>query len=110
MENKQFTYEKFATDGVFTLFDPLYTTIVVFSVLILFALVKFNVPAKIMLFIGAFTIIITLQLSMIEGILVDELTLNGSSKTTILMVLAIILQLSAIIFAFIRNKKQKASS
>lgn len=102
----RFTYENFAIDGVFTLLDPLFTIIAVFSILLLFAIRLFAPPAKVILFVSAFTIILSAQLLMINGIIVDELGLAGSSKTTILFGIAIVLQLAAIVFSYLKERKK----
>jgi len=94
------------TDGQLTVLDPLYTTIAVFSALLLIASLKFKVPAKIMLFVGAFTIVISAQLFLVTGILVDELRANGATKHMVLFITIIILQIVNIILAFVRERKK----
>lgn len=100
-----FTYENFAKDDTLTLFDPLFTMMAVFSVLLLLAIRLLNPPAKLILIVSAFTIILAAQLLMINGIVVDELNLSGASKTMILFGVIIVMQLAAIILAFLKNKK-----
>lgn len=102
-----FTYENFAKDGALTLFDPLFTMMAVFSVLLLIAIHLLAPPAKLILIVSAFTIILAAQLLMINGIVVDELNLAGATKTMILFSTILILQLVAIGFAFFKNKAQK---
>ncbi len=104
MEKNEFT--NLITDGQLTVLDPLYTTITVFSALLLLASLKFELPAKIMLFIGAFTILISTQLFLITSILENELHANGATKHTILFITIIILQIIIILLSFIREKKK----
>ena len=104
MEMNEFT--NLITDGQLTVLDPLYTTIAVFSALLLIASFKFEVPAKIMLFVGAFIILISAQLFLVTGILVDELNANGATKHIVLLITIIILQIVNIILAFVREKKK----
>ena len=104
MELNQYT--NLITDSQLTVLDPLYTTIAVFSALLLLASLKFEVPAKIMLFVGAFTILLSAQLLFITGILEDELNANGSSKHMYLFITISILQIVNIVLAFIREKKK----
>lgn len=102
-----FTYEKFATDGVLTLLDPLYLLILLFSALLVLAFLRFNVSSKYMLFVGAFTILMTAQLHIINGILADELNLSGSSKNFYFFIATCVIQVGLIIFSFIKEKKNK---
>lgn len=104
MDSNQFT--NLFTGGQLTVLDPLYTTIAVFSALMLLASLKYEVPAKIMLLIGAFTILLSTQLYFITGILEDELNVNGATKHMIFFILIIILQVLNIVLAFVREKKK----
>lgn len=104
MESNQYT--NLITDTHLTVLDPLYTTIAVFSALLLLASLKFEVPAKIMLFVGAFTILLSAQLLFITGILEDELNANGASKHMYLFITISILQIVNIVLAFVREKKK----
>lgn len=105
--NTSYTYENFETAGVLTLLDPLFTSIAVFSLLLIFTVRLLKPPAKLILIVSAFTIILSAQLFMIHGILLDELNLIGSSKATLLFGLTIILQLVAIGLAFWKAKADK---
>ena len=107
MSERTFTYDKFQQDGNLTLLDPLFTIIVIFSALLLFAVYKFTPPAKVMLFVAAFTLIVSAQLVTIGGILADELNLGGSSKNTTLFIITCVLQVAVIILAFYREKKHR---
>lgn len=106
MENT-FIYEKFASDSIVTLLDPLFTLILIFSALFVIVLLRFEINAKIMLFFGAFTILLSAQLIMIDGILADELNLTGSSKNFYLFIAIVIIQLALIVMAFMKQKKKK---
>ncbi|MER2105731.1 MAG: acyl-CoA dehydrogenase [Solibacillus sp.] len=99
-----FTYENFAKDGALTLFDPLFTIMAVFSVLLLLTIYLLAPPAKVILIVSAFTIILATQLLMINGIVVDELNLNGATKTMILFGATVALQIAAIILAFYKKR------
>lgn len=105
---RTYTYEKFEQDGVFTLLDPLFTTILIFSVLLLITVYKFSPPAKVILFVSAFTIIIGAQLMVSIGILADELALGGSAKTTTLFILTCVIHVITLVLAFKREKNAAA--
>lgn len=105
--NTTYTYENFEINGVFTLLDPLFTSMAVFSVLLIFTIRLLTPPAKLILIVSAFTIILCAQLFMIHGIIVDELNLASSSKVTMLFGITVILQLIAIGFAFWKTKTSK---
>ncbi|MEK4424674.1 acyl-CoA dehydrogenase [Solibacillus sp. FSL K6-1523] len=100
-----FTYEKFAVDGVLTLLDPLYILALLFSALLLIAVLRFAINPKIMLFISAFIILLMAQIHIIGGILADELSLGSSSKNFYFLIAIVILQLSVMIISFKKNKK-----
>ena len=101
-----FTYEKFAQDGTLTLLDPLFTLMLLFSGLFVIVLLRFTMKAKIMLFIGAFIILVSAQLYMIGGILADELNLTGSSKNFYFFIAIVVIQVGLILFAFMKEKKK----
>ena len=101
-----FTYENFAKDGTLTLLDPLFTLMLLFSALFVIVLLRFTMNAKIMLFIGAFIILVSAQLLMIGGILADELNLTGSSKNFYMAIAIIVIQIGLIIFGFMKVKKK----
>ncbi|MEO4053304.1 acyl-CoA dehydrogenase [Solibacillus sp. CAU 1738] len=104
----RFTYDKFEQDGIFTLLDPVFTTIAVFSVLFCIAVFLLKPSAKLVLFVGSFTIIITVQLFWLSGILIDELALSGGSKDFILLIVTAIAQVIAIVAGyFFENKGKK---
>ena len=102
-----FTYENFAKDGILTLLDPLFTLILIFSALFVIVLIRFDINAKIMLFVGAFIILISAQLLSIDGILADELNLGGSSKNFYFFIAIAVIQVGLIVFAFVKEKKKK---
>lgn len=101
-----FTYEKFVQDGTLTLLDPLFTLMLIFSALFVIILLRFTINAKIMLFIGAFILLLSAQLLSISGILADELNLASSSKNFYLFIAIAVLQVGAIIYAFAKDKKK----
>lgn len=100
-----FTYDKFAVDGVLTLLDPLYILAIMFSALLLIAILRFSVNPKIMLFICAFTILLMGQIHIIGGILADELDLSGGSKNFYFLIVIVILQLCVVMISFKKNKR-----
>lgn len=104
---KSFTYEKFASDGTLTLLDPLFTLILIFSALFVIVQLRFTVNSKIMLFIGAFIILLSAQMLSITGILADELNLSSSQKNFYMFIAIVITQLGLIIYSFIKEKKKK---
>lgn len=109
--SKVYTYDKFEDNGVFTLLDPVFTTIAVFSVLFCIAVFLLRPAAKLVLFVSCFTVIVAAQLFWLSGIIIDELGLAGSSKDFILLVVTGITQLIAIGVAFYledkTNKKKR---
>lgn len=100
-----FTYEKFAIDGVLTLLDPLYIFALLFSALLLIAVLRFAVNPKLMFFVSAFTILLMGQIHIIGGILADELNLGGSSKNFYFLIAIVVVQLGVVIISFKKNKK-----
>ncbi|MER2047021.1 MAG: acyl-CoA dehydrogenase [Solibacillus sp.] len=102
-----FTYENFAKDGTLTLLDPLFTLLLIFSVLFIIVLLGFSINPKIMLFIGALIILLSAQLQSIAGILADELNLASSSKNFYIFIAIVVIQLGLIVFAFVKDKKKK---
>ncbi|MGE7023193.1 acyl-CoA dehydrogenase [Solibacillus cecembensis] len=100
-----FTYEKFAVDGILTLLDPLYILALLFSALLLIAVLRFAVNPKIMLFVSAFTILLMGQIHIIGGILADELNLGSSSKNFYFLIAIVIVQLGVVIISFKKSKK-----
>ena len=59
-----------------------------------------------MLFVGAFTILISAQLFFITGILEDELNANGATKHLVFFLATIMLQIINVVLAFVREKKK----
>ena len=102
-----FSYEKFAQDGTLTLLDPLFTLMLIFSALFVIIVLRFSINPKIMLFIGTFIILLSAQLLSISGILADELNLTNASKNLYLVIAIAVLQVVAIIYAFVKAKKKK---
>ena len=101
-----FTYENFENDGTFTLFDPLFTLILIFSALFVIIVLRFAINPKIMLFIGVFVILLTAQLYFISGIISDELSLNGAAKDLYMTIAIAGLQVVCILYAFVKSKKK----
>ncbi|MEG0438273.1 MAG: acyl-CoA dehydrogenase [Solibacillus sp.] len=101
-----FTYEKFAGDGILTLLDPLYILALLFSALLLIAVLRFAVNPKIMLFVSAFTILLMGQIHIIGGILADELNLGGSSKNFYFLITIAMIQVGVVIISFKKNKQK----
>lgn len=101
-----FTYEKFAVDGILTLLDPLYILALLFSILLLIAVLRFAVNPKVMLFVSVFTILLMAQIHIIGGILADEFNLGGSSKNFYFLIAIVIVQVGIIIISFKKSKKK----
>ena len=106
--SKVYTYDKFEENGVFTLLDPVFTTITVFSLLFCIAVFLLRPSAKLVLFISCFTVMIAAQLLYLSGIMVDELGLGGNSKDFTLVIVTGVTQVMAIGAAFyFKDKKYK---
>ena len=101
-----FTYENFENDGTFTLFDPLFTLILIFSALFVIIVLRFAINPKIMLFIGVFVILLTAQLFFISGIISDELNLNGAAKDLYMAIAIAVFVVVCIVYAFVKSKKK----
>ncbi|ATP39549.1 acyl-CoA dehydrogenase [Solibacillus sp. R5-41] len=101
-----FTYEKFEVDGILTLLDPLYILALLFSALLLIAVLRFTVNPKIMLFVSVFTILLMAQIHIIGGILADELNLGDSSKNFYFLIAIVIVQVGIIIISYTKSKKK----
>ncbi|MGF9978240.1 hypothetical protein ABE042_02435 [Viridibacillus arvi] len=81
-----YTYEMFEIDGVFTLFRPLFITMLFLSILLFIAIILPKVRKR---YINTFTVvsisivnvILSTQLLFMNGIIVDELNLSGDKFT-----------------------------
>ena len=81
-----FTYTNFAIDGVLTLFQPIFRTTFIFSIIFLAIVIAKVIPTWLAVLYSAFSIIIAGQLLWLSGIIIDELALSGNSSDTVLLI------------------------
>lgn len=87
-----------------TYFEPLYTFLVVFSVLMIFIQWRFPLTSKQMLFIGVFVTILTLQISAVQAQILAPFELARPTSDTIKLFSVIAIQVALIIFTFYKNR------
>ena len=87
-------------------FGPVFTLIVVFSVLLIFVQFRFPLTFKQMLFIGAFTMLLTFQIYSIQSNLNQAFEISHTQATTIKMIAIYLIQIVLIVWTFLKNKKK----
>jgi uncharacterized membrane protein len=87
-------------------FGPVFTLIVVFSVLLIFVQMRFPLTYKQMLFIGAFTMLLTFQIYSIQSKLNETFEITHTLATTIKVIAIYLIQIALIIWAFLKDKKK----
>ena len=101
----EFTYTNFAIDGAFTLFQPIFRTIFIFSIIFLGIVIAKTIPTWIAVLYSAFSIVIAGQLLWFSGVIIDELRLNGNSSDTVLFVAICITNLISIFVSITKKPK-----
>ena len=102
----EFTYANFAIDGVFTLFQPIFRTIFIFSIIFLAIVIAKVIPTWITVLYSAFSIVIAGQLLWFSSIIFDELALNGNSSDTVLFIAICITNIISIFVSMTKKPKE----
>ena len=103
----EFTYTNFAIDGTFTLFQPIFRTIFIFSIIFLAIVIAKTIPTWIAVLYSAFSIVIAGQLLWFSGVIIDELSLSGNSSDTVLFVAICITNLISIFVSMTKKTKKR---
>lgn len=69
----RFTYQNFVTNNVFSLLDPIFLVIFLFSILLLIMVCIKKAPFWLCTFFVSLTVIVSVQLLWFSAIIVDEL-------------------------------------
>ena len=103
----EFTYANFAIDGVFTLFQPIFRTGFIFSIIFLAIVIAKIIPTWIAGLYSAFSIVIAGQLLWFSGVIIDELALSGNSSDTVLFVAICITNIISIFVSMTKKPKER---
>ena len=90
-------------------FGPVFTLIVVFSVLLIFVQLRFPLTYKQMLFIGAFTMLLTFQLYSIQSNLNEAFEISHTQGTTIKIIAIYLIQIALITLTFLKDKQKQTN-
>lgn len=101
----RFTYANFEIDGVFTLLQPIFHSIFIWSVLFSAIIIAKNIPTWIAIFFAACASIIAGQLLWFSGIIVDELGLGGDATSTTLFFAIVTTNIVSIFVSMTKKKK-----
>ncbi|EON73024.1 hypothetical protein [Lysinibacillus sphaericus] len=101
----RFTYDNFVNDKSFTLLEPIFEVIVLFSVFMLIIVMIKKVPIWISVLFASFTVIISGLLLFFSGIIVDELGLGGNSKDFFCFIATVILQSATVLMSLYKSSK-----
>lgn len=102
----EYTYTNFVIDGVFTLFQPIFRTIFIFSIIFLAIVIAKVIPTWITVLYGAFSTVIVGQLLWFSGVIIDELALNGNSSDTVIFVAICITNIISIFVSMTKKPKR----
>lgn len=103
--NDSYTYNKFQVDGVFTLLDPIFQCIFIFSIILLAASIAKTIPVWIAFLFGSFGCIVSGQLLWYSGILSDELGLGGNASETTLFLAICATHVLSVFICIGKNRK-----
>ncbi|MGE7093002.1 hypothetical protein ACQKII_16415 [Lysinibacillus sp. NPDC048646] len=105
--DSRFTYDNFVSDKSFTLLEPIFEVIVLYSVLMLIIAIIKKMPIWFCLLFASLTVIVSGQLLWFSGIIVDELSLGGNSKDFYCFVATVILQSAAVLMSLYKSSKNE---
>ncbi|MFE6169741.1 acyl-CoA dehydrogenase [Viridibacillus arvi] len=105
-----YTYEMFEIDGVFTLFRPLFITMLLLSILLFIAIIlpkvrKRYINTFTVVSISIVTVLLSTQLLFMDGIIVDELNLDGDKITFYVFIATVGISFVNIISYFISQNR-----
>ena len=103
----EFTYANFAIDGVFTLFQPIFRTIFIFSIIFLAIVIAKVIPTWIAVLYSTFSIVIAGQLLWFSGVIIDELALSSNSSDTTIFIAICITNIVSIFVSMTKRQKKR---
>jgi len=77
--NNRFTYQHFVTNNVFSLLDPIFFVLLLFSIFLFIMIFIKKIPIWLCALFSSLTVIVSAQLLWFSGIIADELNLGGSA-------------------------------
>ena len=102
-----FTYTNFTIDGAFTLFQPIFRTIFIFSIIFLAIVIAKVIPTWMTVLYSTFSIVIAGQLLWFPGVIIDELALNSDSSDTVLFIAICITNIVSIFVSMTKRPKKR---
>ena len=102
----EFTYANFAIDGVFTLCQPIFRTIFIFSIIFLAIVIAKVIPTWIVVLYSTFSIVIAGQLLWFTGVIIDELALSSNSSDTVLFIAVCMTNIVSIFVSMTKKPKE----
>jgi len=102
-----FTYTNFAIDGIFTLFQPIFRTIFIFSIIFLAIVIAKVIPTWIAVLYSTFSIVIAGQLLWFSSVIIDELALSGNSSDTVLFIAICITNIISTFVSMTKKTKER---
>lgn len=103
-------YESESYKELLGYFDPIFTLLIVFSVLMIFVQLRFPMRAKHMLFVGAFTLLITFQITAIFGNINALFDIERTTANTVKIYSVYLIQFALIIWTFYKEKGTKKAA
>ncbi|QDQ01908.1 hypothetical protein FOH38_16220 [Lysinibacillus fusiformis] len=103
----RFTYDNFVSDQSFTLLEPIFEVIVLYSVLMFIIVMIKKMPIWFSILFASLTVIVSGQLLWFSGIIVDELNLGGNPKDFYCFVVTVILQCAAVLMSLSKSSKKE---
>ncbi|WP_107922962.1 hypothetical protein [Lysinibacillus parviboronicapiens] len=101
----RFTYDNFVSDNSFTLLEPIFEAIVLFSVIMLMIIIIKKVPIWFSVLFASLTVVISGQLLFFSGIIIDELGLGGNSKDFFCFIATAVLQCAVVLISLHKTSK-----
>ena len=106
-----YTYESFVTNGSFTLLRPVFITLFVIAILLVLLIVipitKKFLNGLAVISLSLVTVILSIQLTFFDAIIVDEIGLGGDVTSFIMSIIIIILGLVNPFLYFRKNPNNK---
>ncbi|WP_431029601.1 hypothetical protein [Lysinibacillus sp. LZ02] len=102
-----FTYTSFTIDHTFTVWQPIFRTIFIFSIIFLAVVIAKVIPTWITVLYAAFSSIIAGQLLYSTGIIIDAFVLNGNSSDTTIFIAICITNMISIFVSISKKPKER---
>ncbi|MEA0551947.1 hypothetical protein U1P98_16310 [Lysinibacillus irui] len=103
----RFTYHNFVTNNVFSLLDPIFLVIFLFSILLLIMVCIKKTPIWLCAIFASLTVIVSGQLLWFSAIIVDELGIGGSTEDFILFMGILVTQFLALYITVLKSYKKE---